>query len=68
MTRNPKAVVPRAALNKAARELGIEQTAAKRAVKIDSLTPEAKVAAVELGLDDNQSALLQAAKAETADE
>jgi len=68
LTQNHKAVVPRAALNKAARELGIEQTAAKRAVKIDSLTPEAKVAAVELGLDDNQSALLQAAKAETADE
>jgi ParB family transcriptional regulator, chromosome partitioning protein len=55
-------------INKAARELNIEQTAAKRAVKIDSLVPEAKEAARELGLDDNQSALLEAAKGATAEE
>lgn len=54
-------------INAASRELGIDQTAAKRAVRIDSLSDEAKATAVELGLDDNQSALLQAAKAKTAE-
>jgi ParB-like chromosome segregation protein Spo0J len=55
-------------VNQASRDLGIDRKAAQRAAKIDSLAPEAKAAAVELGLDDNQSALLEAAKAETADE
>jgi ParB family chromosome partitioning protein len=55
-------------INQASRELGIERKAARRAVKIDSLAPEAKATAVKLGLADNQSALLEAAKAETADE
>lgn len=49
-------------INAAARELGIEATAAKRATKVAGLTPEAKAAAREHGLDDNQSALLKAAK------
>jgi ParB-like chromosome segregation protein Spo0J len=55
-------------INAASRELGVERKAAQRAVKIDSLTPEAKAAAVELGLDDNQSALLEAAKVKSVGE
>ncbi len=47
----------------AARELGIESTAAKRAMQIGTLAPEAKQAAVEMGLADTGTALLQAAKA-----
>lgn len=46
----------------AARELGIERTKVQRAVKVASLSPEAKVAAVATGLDDNRTALLAAAK------
>jgi ParB-like chromosome segregation protein Spo0J len=49
-------------INSAARELGIERTAAQRDVKIASLSPEAEAAAVDAGLDDNQSALLEAAR------
>lgn len=52
---------PETGLRLAARELGIERTAAQRAQKIASLTDEAKAAAVEVGLDDNRSALLAAA-------
>src|SRR5215471_11795575 len=55
-------------INAASRDLGIERKAAQRAMKIDSLSPEAKEAARELGLDDNQSALLEAAKGKTAEE
>ena len=50
-------------INAAARELGIEATAAKRATKVAAITPEAKAAAKETGLDNNQAALLQVAKA-----
>jgi ParB-like chromosome segregation protein Spo0J len=46
----------------AARELGINERDVQRAVKVDSLTPEAKQAAREVGLDDNRSALLEAAR------
>lgn len=49
-------------LSDAARELGIERTDAHRAIKVADLSPEAKAAAVETGLDDNRSALLEAAK------
>ena len=42
--------------NAAARELGVSATQAKRAKKIASMTPEAKQAAVDAGLDDNQKA------------
>src|SRR5262249_49347502 len=38
----------------AVRELGVERTEAQRAVKIDSLTPEAKIEAKGLRLDRNQ--------------
>jgi len=64
----PQGGRPESGINKAARDLGIEQKAAQRAAKIAGLSDEAKAAAVELGLDDNQSALLQASKAKTADE
>nr|WP_244635565.1 hypothetical protein [Chthonobacter albigriseus] len=51
-------------LRAAQRELGIERTDASRATKVASLTPEAKAVAREVGLDDNRSALLSAARAE----
>lgn len=51
----------------AARELNVGKDEAHRAVKIAALAPEAKEAAIAAGLDKNQSALLDAAKAETAD-
>lgn len=58
-------------INQASRELIIpgktdeaRRLNAHRAVKVASLTPEAKQAAREVGLDDNRSALLAAAKAE----
>jgi ParB/RepB/Spo0J family partition protein len=46
----------------AARELGVDRDDARRAVKVASLSDEAKAAAVEHHLDDNRSALLEAAK------
>lgn len=54
---------PKGAIREAERALGMEHTAVNRAIKIASLTDEAKEAAREAGLDDNQSALLAAAKA-----
>lgn len=54
---------PNSGVNAATRELGIERTAAQRAVKVASLTEEAKNAARATGLDDNRTALLKAAQA-----
>jgi ParB-like chromosome segregation protein Spo0J len=51
-------------VRKAGRDLNLESTEVHRAVKIASLTPEAKAVAAERGLDNNQSALLAAAKVE----
>ena len=48
----------------AERELGIRRDDASRAVKVASLPEEVKNAAREVGLDDNRSALLEAAKHE----
>jgi hypothetical protein len=48
-------------VNAAARELGVGRTDIQRAVKIAAITPEAKDAARDAGLDDNQSALLRVA-------
>jgi ParB family chromosome partitioning protein len=45
----------------AVRDLGLERTDVQRAIKIDAITPEAKAAAKEADLDDNQSALLKVA-------
>ena len=49
-------------VNAASRDLGIDRTEAQRAVKIASMTPAAKEAAEEAGIDDNQSKLLAVAK------
>lgn len=45
----------------ATRELGIERTEVRRALRIAGLSDEAKEAARQAGLDDNQSAMLRAA-------
>jgi len=55
---------PDQGINAAVRDLGVDRTEAQRAVKIASLSDEAKEAAREAGLDDNQSALLKVARAE----
>lgn len=49
-------------INAASRELGIERTEAQRSIKIASITPEAKRAAEQSGIDDNQSKLLEIAR------
>lgn len=49
----------------AARDINITRQEADRSEKIAALTDDAKTAAVNLGLDDNQSALLDAAKQKT---
>lgn len=46
----------------AARELGIDRTEAQRAVKIDAMPPDVHAEAKILRLDNNQSALLNAAR------
>lgn len=56
---------PESGVRAAARELGINREAARRAVKVASLSEEAKQAARDAGLDDNRSALLAAAKHST---
>ena len=48
----------------AARKLNIPEQTIRRAYQTASLSPEAQKAAEETGLDDNRSALLEAAKAE----
>jgi ParB-like chromosome segregation protein Spo0J len=53
---------PEGGLSAAAREIGVKRTSAQEAIKVASLSDEAKVAAVEHGLDDNKTALLEAAK------
>jgi ParB-like chromosome segregation protein Spo0J len=49
-------------INAAVRELGIERTEAQRAVKIANMTDDAKTAAREAGLANNQAALLTIAR------
>lgn len=46
-------------LSAATRELGIDRTEARRAVKIASIAPEAKQEAVAVELADNRAALLR---------
>ena len=46
----------------AARDLNVPERTVRRAYQTASLSPEAQEAAVETGLDDNRSALLEAAK------
>jgi ParB family chromosome partitioning protein len=52
-------------IKKVARDLGIERTDVQRAVKVASLSEEAKRAARDAGLDDNRTALLDAARETT---
>jgi ParB-like chromosome segregation protein Spo0J len=49
----------------AARELNIPEQTVRRAFQTASLSPEAQEVAVETGLDDNRTALLEAAKERT---
>lgn len=61
---NPKgAGRKKGGVESARKELGISGADAHRAVKVASLSDEAKEAAREVHLDDNRSALLEAAKA-----
>ena len=53
---------PQGGINAATRELGITRQEGQRAAKIASLSAEAKETARQAGLDDNQAALLAAAK------
>jgi ParB-like chromosome segregation protein Spo0J len=58
----PKGGRPAGGVRAAARDLGVDRDAANRAIKVASLSDEAKVAAREHGLDDNRTALLEAAR------
>lgn len=51
-----------------ARELGLPRTALRRAMKIASLSPAARLTAQEAGLSNNQAALLDASEADTEQE
>ena len=51
-------------VRKVAADLGLDKSDAQRAVKVASITDEAKQAARDAGLDDNRTALLVVAKAE----
>lgn len=55
---------PEGGVRAAARELGMSEPDARRAVKVAGLADDAKAAAIEAGLDDNRTALLEAAKAD----
>jgi ParB-like nuclease domain len=57
----PQGGRPEGGVSLAARELGIDRDEARRSVKIDSIIPAAKAAAIETGIDRNQSALLKVA-------
>ncbi|GGF66911.1 hypothetical protein GCM10007301_28180 [Azorhizobium oxalatiphilum] len=58
----PKGGRPEGGTRAAARELGLSEADARRATKVASLSDEAKATAREVGLDDNRTALLAAAK------
>ena len=57
---------PEGGVRAAAREIGVSEREIRRSVTIDSLTPQAKQAARNAGLDRNQSALLEIAEAAAA--
>lgn len=58
----PKRGRPESGMNAASRDLGIDRAEVQRSVQIAGITQEAKEAAQEAGIDDNQSKLLQVAK------
>lgn len=64
VAQKPQGGRPAGGVSAASRELGIERTEIRRAAKIASISDQAKDAARDAGLDDNQSALLRIAKAE----
>jgi ParB-like chromosome segregation protein Spo0J len=64
----PQGGRPEGGVRAAARELGVDEDDARRAVKVSSLSDEAKDAAREVGLDNNRSALLEAAAKPTVAE
>lgn len=68
VVQKPQGGRPEGGRSAAARELGINREQARRAEKIASLSDEAKEAARDAGLDDNQSALERAARAESSEE
>lgn len=51
----------REGVREAARQLGVDKDDVHRSIKVASLSPEAQAVAVEEGLDNNRSALLDAA-------
>jgi hypothetical protein len=53
---------PLGGIRAAARELGVHETKAQRAVKIAAIPDDVKRAAIEAGLANNQKALLAVAK------
>jgi hypothetical protein len=57
----PQGGRPEGGTRAAARTVNITEVEARRAEKIAAIVPEAQEAAVEAGLDDNQSALLRIA-------
>jgi ParB-like chromosome segregation protein Spo0J len=61
----PQGGRPEGGVRAASRELGIDEDDGRRAVKVASLSDEAKDAAREVGLDDNRSALLAASREPT---
>jgi ParB family transcriptional regulator, chromosome partitioning protein len=61
VAQNPQGGRPEGGVRAAARELGVDRDSARRAVKIASITSEAKEAVRSAGLADNQSALLKVA-------
>jgi hypothetical protein len=56
---------PESGYRQAARELNVPEATVRRAYQTASLSSEAQEAAVQTGLDDNRSALLEAAKERT---
>jgi ParB/RepB/Spo0J family partition protein len=59
---------PEGAISAASRDLNVDRKDAARATKVASLSPEAQEAARRLRLDDNRTALLEAARKDTAEE
>jgi ParB family chromosome partitioning protein len=62
----PQGGRPEGGIAAASRQLGLDRKEVERAVKIASMTPEAKEVAREVGIDNNQSKLLQVAREEPA--
>ncbi len=59
---------PEGGINAAARVLGVDKDEAYRSNKVAALAPEAKQVARDLHLDDNQAALLKAAREPSAEQ